>query len=237
MPEPFAVYCDESCHLEHDLSKVMILGAVWCPTERSRAISLRLRDLKRSHGLGDRFEAKWVKVSPSKLAYYIDLVDYFFSEKDLHFRAVIIPDKSQLEHEAFGQTHDEWYYKMYFTMLQPLIETTGGALQIYIDVKDTHANRRAQKLHEVLCNSQHDFSREVITRVQVVASERLHILQLGDILIGAVAYANRHLQTSEAKLAVVEALRRRAGLDLLTTTAYRESKVNLLRWQSAAIGP
>lgn len=235
MPEQFAVYCDESCHLENDLSKVMILGAVWCPTLRSRAISLGLRDLKRAHGLGDHFEAKWVKVSPNKLAYYIDLIEYFFSEKDLHFRAVIIPDKSLLRRDDFGQTHDEWYYKMYFTMLEPLIELTGGALQIYIDVKDTHSNRRAQKLHEVLCNSQRDFSRELITRVQVVRSDRLHILQLADVLIGAVAYANRRLETSEAKLAVLEAIRRRAGLDLLTTTAYRESKVNLLRWQSAGI--
>ncbi len=26
-------YCDESCHLEHDQQKVMVLGAVWIPEE------------------------------------------------------------------------------------------------------------------------------------------------------------------------------------------------------------
>ncbi len=31
MSQVFNIYCDESCHLEHDREKVMVLGAVWCP--------------------------------------------------------------------------------------------------------------------------------------------------------------------------------------------------------------
>ena len=29
----YTVYCDETCHLEHDNIKPMALGAVWCPKE------------------------------------------------------------------------------------------------------------------------------------------------------------------------------------------------------------
>lgn len=29
----YNVYCDESCHLEHDNSSVMILGAMYCPED------------------------------------------------------------------------------------------------------------------------------------------------------------------------------------------------------------
>ena len=31
-------YCDESCHLEHDNSNVMVLGAVWCPKDKRHEI-------------------------------------------------------------------------------------------------------------------------------------------------------------------------------------------------------
>ena len=33
------------------------------------------------------------------------------------FEHFIIPDKTKLEHELHNQTHDDWYYKMYFDML------------------------------------------------------------------------------------------------------------------------
>ncbi len=35
MGDIFNVYCDESCHLENDHRKVMVLGAVWCPFDKT----------------------------------------------------------------------------------------------------------------------------------------------------------------------------------------------------------
>ena len=46
MSEIFNIYCDESCHLEHDRQKVMVLGAVWCPLEKTREIAIRLEATK-----------------------------------------------------------------------------------------------------------------------------------------------------------------------------------------------
>ena len=39
MSEAVNVYCDESCHLEHDRQSVMVLGAVWCLEEKARGIT------------------------------------------------------------------------------------------------------------------------------------------------------------------------------------------------------
>jgi hypothetical protein len=36
MSDTFNIYCDESCHLENDHQKVMVLGAVWCPFDKTR---------------------------------------------------------------------------------------------------------------------------------------------------------------------------------------------------------
>ena len=51
MTRVFNVYCDESCHLENDRQKAMVLGAVWCPLEKTREIAVRIREMKARHGL------------------------------------------------------------------------------------------------------------------------------------------------------------------------------------------
>ncbi len=55
----FNLYCDESCHLEHDHIPVMAWGAVSCPAPEARALSDAVRALKAEHGLSPSFEAKW----------------------------------------------------------------------------------------------------------------------------------------------------------------------------------
>ena len=61
MSQVFNIYCDESCHLENDGQKVMVLGAVWCLSEKSQEIMVRLREIKKKHHLPEEFEVKWTK--------------------------------------------------------------------------------------------------------------------------------------------------------------------------------
>ncbi len=231
MTQTYNVYCDESCHLEKDHQQVMVLGAVWCPLERVREISARLREIKLRHGLPADFEIKWTKVSPAKVQFYLDVMDYFFDDDDLHFRALVIPDKSLLRHAEFGQSHDDFYYKMHFDMLKVLF-SPGARYRVYLDIKDTRGAAKVAKLHDVLCNNQYDFSRQIIERVQLVRSYEVEPLQLADLLIGVVSYTNRNLSTSDAKQALVDRMRRRSGYSLTRTTLYREDKVNLFRWHA-----
>lgn len=233
MTDVFNVYCDESCHLENDGQRAMVLGAVWCPLAKTREIAIRLREIKQKHGVPPLFEVKWTKVSPAKVSLYLDLVDYFFDDDDLHFRALIVPDKSKLRHDAFpGQDHDAWYYKMYFDMLKVIIRPD-ARYRVYLDIKDTRGAQKVAKLHEVLCNNVYDFSREVIERLQLVHSHEVQQLQLADLLIGAVGYINRDLQGNSGKTALVERIQRRSGYALTKTTLYREEKLNLFRWHAA----
>jgi hypothetical protein len=235
MTQVFNVYCDESCHLEKDCHKAMVLGAVWCPLERTRQISVRIREIKVDHGLPPGFEIKWVKVSPAKVQFYVDVMDYFFDDDDLHFRALIAPDKSKLRHDVYSQTHDDWYYKMYFDMLKVILQPD-ARYRIYLDYKDTQGAAKVAKLHDVLCNNMYDFSREIIERVQLVRSHEVEILQLADLLIGTVSYVNRGLSASAAKTRLVDRMRERSGYALTRTTLLREDKVNLFRWRATEIG-
>jgi len=234
MTRVFNVYCDESCHLENDRQKAMVLGAVWCPLEKTREIAVRIREMKAKHGLSPESEIKWVKVSPAKVQFYLDIMDYFFDDDDLHFRALIVPDKSQLRHEDFKQTHDEWYYKMYFDMLKVILYPD-ARYRIYLDYKDTQGATKVKKLHEVLCNNMYDFSRRIIEQIQLVRSHEVEVLQLADLLIGTVSYVNRGLSTSAAKLHLVDRMRARSGYKLTQTTLLRENKVNLFRWHASEV--
>ncbi len=186
----FNIYCDESGHLEKDRQQVMILGAVWCPLEKTREIATRIREIKLRHGLPSSFEVKWIKVSPAKHLFYQDLIDYFFDYDDLHFRALIIPNKSKLRHQDFAQNHDIWYHKMYFEMLKSLL-SPGNEYRIYLDIKDTKSAGKVANLHEILCNNKYDFERHIVSRIQTVRSHEIEQLQLADLLIGAVGYANK----------------------------------------------
>lgn len=96
----YNVYCDETCHLEHDGINDMVIGAVWCPQNKLREINQRIKEIKARNGISPSTELKWTKVSPAKVQAYKDVIDYFFDDDDLHFRAIIIPDKSKLNHAA-----------------------------------------------------------------------------------------------------------------------------------------
>ena len=224
------VYCDESCHLEHDGARAMVLGAVWCEKSRVAGLHGRIVELKRDFGLSPFFEIKWGKVSTSKLVFYEALVGFFFDTDDLNFRAWVVPDKTILRHDEHGQTHDEWYYKMYFNMLKTII-APDRAYHVYLDVKDTRSREKLKKLHDVLANANYDFERTIIARMQHVHSHDVGLMQLADLLIGAVSYVARGLAGSPAKQRVVELIRRRSGVSLTRNTLLMAKKVNICYWQ------
>ena len=129
----YCLYCDETCHIESDGIKVMALGAVWCPKTEKDRIFDELRTIKVKHGFAPYWELKWNAVSVKKLDFYKEVVEYFFHEPNLHFRSIVVPDKSLLDHDAFHQTHDSFYYKLYFDLLKVLFRSE-NSYEIYLGI-------------------------------------------------------------------------------------------------------
>lgn len=221
--------------MEHDKINVMVLGAVWCSQSNLKKINDQIRQIKERNGVNSNSELKWTKVSPLKEQMYMDIVNYFFDENDLHFRCLIVPDKSKLDHDRFSQTHDDWYYKMYFDMLK-VIFSPYDKYNVYVDIKDTHSYYKMQKLYDVCCNSVYDFSGNIIKKVQTIRSHEVQIMQIVDVLIGAVAYNNREFQKdfqkSDAKLNLIELIKERSKYSLTKTTLYKEDKFNIFVWDA-----
>lgn len=230
------VYCDESCHVEHDGIPVMVWGAVWCEVEYTRSLVDQLRAIKRRHGMSEAFEIKWTKASPAKIALYTDIIEYFLSDQRLKFRGLLVPDKSVIDHGRFNQNHNDWYYKMYFNMLKYMI-SPANRYRIYLDVKDTRGGPKTRELHDVLCNNIYDFNRSAVERVEQIRSHESELLQVADLLIGAVGYANRGLSGNAAKRAVIAKLTDRLGSKALThTSPFSNTKFNLLVWNPQVRG-
>lgn len=233
----YNIYCDESCHLENDGKQYMVLGAVWCPVDKAREIAVKIREIKSKHDVSVHRELKWSKVSPAKIDMYLDLIDYFFDNNDLYFRG-LVADKSILNHGQYNQDHDEWYYKMYFSMLKVLFERD-SRYYIYMDIKDTLGGERINTLTDVLRNSQYDFSHEIIQRLQIVQSHHIEQLQIADLLIGALSYLNNVMkntdQLSSAKVQLIDQIKQRSKYTLTKNTFLREQKFNLFYWKANGV--
>ena len=226
----YNIYCDESCHLENDEHGIMMLGALSCPKDLTKSIFKRIREIKAKHHLKPGTEIKWHKVSASKVEMYLDLIDFFFDMSELSFRGVVIKNKSLLDHKRHNQTHDEFYYKMYYELLKILF-VPDYSYNIYLDIKDTQGGNKVKRLHDILCTNIYDLRKKVIKQVQLYPSDQIELIQLCDIIMGAISYHNRDLKENEGKLAIVSRIQERSGYSLKKTTLLREQKMNLLIWE------
>lgn len=234
------IYCDESCHLENDGFDIMVLGGITCPLEIKKDVFEDIRNIKIKHGLSSWFEIKWTKVSHSKIDFYIDLIDYFFHNEDLNFRGIVATNKKSLDHVKYNNgSHNNWYYKMYYLLLDPLIYPS-EKYNILIDIKDTRGGPKTRKLKEVLCNSNnYGFNYEVINDISQINSTESEILQLTDLFIGSLSYYHRMFHVKEnsnlGKSKIIQMMKDRYGIDYSTMTHRNEKKFNIFIWEPKGV--
>jgi hypothetical protein len=227
--DTYNIYCDESCYLLNDRNDIMILGGISCPIQYVRTINNNIKQLKLKYNLNNKIEIKWTKVSGSKINLYKELIDLLVDTPYLNFRGIIITGKTNLDHEAFNQDHDTWYYKMYYYLIREMVRI-GNVYRVYVDIKDTKSADKIIFLQHVLNNSLYDFYNETVERIQTVRSDEVNILQLTDLIIGALSYINRGLVSSQTKVELTNYLSSRVGLDLMHTTSRDTQKFNIFKW-------
>jgi hypothetical protein len=222
------VYCDETGHLEHDHQPHLLLGALLVPRDRVRPLTLALRQRLLAAGLpqtkptehrpAQLIELKWTKVSPAGLRFYEAALDFFATEPDLRFRALVAPKSppppklprppaaaddpgspawdayhAYLEEHApaavdYLHRHEAWYYDRYFDLLRETLVPPSHHA-IYVDVKDTRGGPRIQQLRERLADAHYDWTRSgVVEKVQQIESHDVLLDQLVDILLGALSW-------------------------------------------------
>lgn len=208
MSKTFNIYCDESCHVESDHKDFMFLGSIKSAYNEVKTHTENIKEIKRKHNFYG--EIKWTSVSKSKLHFYSELVDYFFTT-DLSFRSIGVR-KSKIRNDDFEQNYDEFYYKMYYILLNHNINSA-FKYNVYLDIKDTLSANKVRKLKEIL-NTKYG----VFRNVQNIRSNESLLLQLADFLMGAVSYENNDLnRRNTAKLYIINKISKRESIDLKTT--------------------
>lgn len=219
------VICDESGHLEKDNIPVMVIGALYIKNAEVHRISTSIKLLKQKHGIHPNQELKWNNISPSKVNLYLDVVDLFLKESNLSFRA-IAAHKDGIDHEKHDQTHSDWFFKIYYRTLEKMLDPS-NLYEIFIDRVDTASSYRAKDLKEML--NRH-FANEIVKSIQVTDSKRSPLMQITDLLVGAISYKHRELSTNSAKLEIIKKIETSLRIDLKNNSKLSDKKFNVFNW-------
>lgn len=226
----YNVYCDESCHLASNKSNYMLIGAVYCPKNKVKKVNEYIRHIKENYNFSDRIELKWNKVDKKTEKLYLDVINYFFNNDDLKFRVIKI-DKTKLNHKKYNQTENDFYHKVYYDMLKYII-IPGNSYNIYPDIKDTNSYYYLQVMLEHLRKKMSDTNKKTIRKVQPIRSYESSILQINDILMGALSYYYRKLSGNTVKQNIVNEIKKIYQNNLDITSYYSNTKFNILIWKS-----
>ena len=224
----YDVFCDESRYLEHDSFQYMLIGGIWCEQEYRRKINSKIIEIKSKSNFAG--EIKWNKVTSKKLYFFKKIISLFFKSKPLSFRCIVI-DKRKLKHDIFNKNggHDEFYYKMFYYMLNKKI-CPPNSYRIFLDYKGKNNTDKIKNLQNIISHTYYDFSNEIVPLMQSVQSIQHPILQLTDLFIGAIGYECNNINTSEAKLEICNYIKELSPMtSLKIATPYKENKFEIFR--------
>lgn len=218
------IYADESCQNRH---RYMVLGGVCAATNDVPQILSAIQKVRDKHKIYGEF--KWTKVSKAKLQAYIELTDVFFSLAErnlLHFHSITI-DTTKLDHSKHSHGDSEiGFSKFIYQLLIKFgrLYESEKPYYCYLDKRTT--NQSITEFKSILNNgiaknwSIRDFPYK---RVAYRSSKKSDMLQLNDVLLGAIASrTNCHHEkegASKHRCALSEHIVNNAGIkNLLTDT-------------------
>lgn len=230
MNDNVRIFIDETSHLERDGHYNMCIGSVRVPQDEYDKIKNDIAAIKKLHRSPS--ELKWNKFSRSRMSFYKDLIDYFFSS-NLAFRCVLVKPKNRLDHLQFNDgSHDNFYYKMIYYLIRENVQNY--RCRIYLDIKDTRGKQKLQKITEIY-SRKHKVD-DPFESIQHIRSEDNIFIQLADFFIGAVSYKGRALNEGNfefhpAKKEFIDYLEAKSGFSLDDGTPPWEDKFNIFDFQ------
>lgn len=228
------IYCDESRHdllaNQHSITETnrySIIGGIWLNSiirENLKNDLKNLRDRYNTYG-----EIKWNNVSDSRIDFYKSLVELFFSYNlNLRFRAIVI-DALTVDITKFHDSDAELgFYKFYYQLLFHWIDST-NIYYIFTDYKRNRKNNRILELKEIVNSAKHC---STIKHIQAIDSKESLILQLEDLIMGAVGYKYNfgYNGRSKAKMEIVKLIEDKLARPIINTDK-NERKFNIFEIQ------
>lgn len=223
------VFCDESRQdllaskkSISDCNRYTCIGGIMIPANKLDDIKSNITSLRERYNV--RGELKWGTVAANRIDFYREIIDYFFNEQALSFRTIVI-DASKINNEMFNQSDQELgYYKFFYELLHYWVDCD-LRYRVYTDQKTNCDATRLRELRRILNTS---LRGEPIASVQAINSKESILLQLENILMGAVGYKYNfgNHGHSEAKRSIVEKIEKNLGRCIMPTSR-GEQKFNV----------
>lgn len=201
------IYCDESCQTHH---RYMVFGGIIIPLSNKDAFRAAVEIWRRDNNM--TAEMKWGKVSATKLDRYKEWVDLFFlliGAGRIHFKSVVF-NTHEIDYATYHQGDRELgFYKFFYQLLVnkfgPYAKSDEDRLLVFLDRRKTRY--RLRNLRDVLNNGirkKYGLA-NVLRSVEPLDSKKSDLLQMTDVIIGAIGYHwNDHHTRAAASKARVE---------------------------------
>lgn len=223
----YKIFCDESCHLQHDGADVMVLGALHTSAEKAIELSKHIKWLRHNHNYKPEF--KWSRLNKHQWPLYKALIDMVLDDVEISFKATVVLNKNKLDHQQYNSgSHSTFYYKMFYYTLRDFLKE-GHEYRVYLDYMDTTGAQKIKKMCEVL---QNETKWQLNVGATIVQSYEVQLVQIVDLLIGAVAYKNRTdiQKISPIKNQFVNYIEQKISATLDYATPPWETKFNIFRF-------
>lgn len=225
----YHIFCDES---RQNGERYMVLGGIIIPQETINTFNLtmqKFRDEQKMHA-----ELKWSKVSEQKVSEYKRFVDYFFALNNtnkIHFSSLVI-DTHQVNHKKFSGNYETGFYKFYYQLLLNcfgvgyLNEKNDVRFIIHLDYRNS--KYKLSDLKDILnkgIRKKLKITTDRAISLQPINSKNSEVLQIADIIIGAIGYNKNGYEliigSNAAKITLAKHIAQSAGLnDLKNNTGY-----------------
>jgi hypothetical protein len=233
------IYCDESRY-SNPFEQYFLIGCLSLPREKKPEVDNLLKAVRRKFGFMP--ELKWSNVTAAKLPYLNELLEVFFSS-ELEFRAIIV-DKSKLKLSPRKLPTEHTFYKFYYLLLRGLM-TAGRDYYVFVDQRNKSEARSLGELEGYLRGHLHKVNLDenssvgdnnadprYLRQLQEVSSDQVILIQLLDLLMGAVGYYWNGFRGSDAKVKLIEGILARLGKqDLKFSSRLYDKKWNQFVWQ------
>ncbi len=210
----------------------MVIGGIVTLRENEQRFAETMALYRQSHNM--RAELKWTKVSNQKLNEYRALIDLFFSvNQSFHFKTIVV-DTQEIDHRRYNKNDAELgFYKL---MYQFLLHSFGAYLRpadqciVFLDRRTT-SYYKLSTLCAILNNGlrkKYKYLQHPIRNIQATNSKYSDLIQVADVLMGAIGYEmnGAHTRTGarRSKVLLAEYIAQKAGLVNLQQPTPRSRK-------------
>lgn len=187
-------------------------------------------------------EMKWGKVSKAKLDAYKSVVDTFFDlnmEDKVHFHSLVI-DCSKLNHKEYNNGSAEiGFNKFIYQLLMKFGRLYHETGHFHCNLDERTTKQSLEELRAMLNNGiakRHNVHVRPFKRVQFLNSSTSTLLQVADILMGAIACENNGHHKLEGasppRVALLSHIQQRSGINTFTSgTTYSRQRFTVWHMQ------